>query len=83
MSLVRDRKKYDRIKEKQTDGFETMTQRQYSKLSADLNFLAMDMKKDEERLAIHLGYLKPEDATPEFRPSGFHTYKGVAGEFKK
>jgi len=52
-------------------------------ISAELNFLGMSIDQTEERLSFALGRLLPENARQEYRPSPFHTYKGIRFELEK
>lgn len=60
-----------------------LTQKMYQNLSAELNFTGMEIEKTKERIAFALGYLIPENAIEEYRPSEFHRYKGVREELEK
>lgn len=49
-----------------------MSHKQKQNLNAELNFLGMEISKTEERLAFALGFLIPDNAKKEYRPSAFH-----------
>lgn len=73
--------KRTRISDRYTSG--NLTQSATQKLNAELNFLGMEIEQIEERIKFALGILLPEDARKEYRPSPYHTYKGIEFELKQ
>lgn len=62
---------------------DNLSQKSMQNLSAELNFLGMNICQIEERLAFALGLLLPENARKEYRPSPHHIYKGIQFELEK
>jgi hypothetical protein len=79
--LKRDCDKRDKLSARYTSG--DLTHKATQKLNAELNFLGMNIAQTEERLAFALGLLLPERAREEYRPSPFHTYKGIRQELER
>jgi len=73
--------KRDKLSDRYTSG--DLTHKQTQRLSAEMNFLGMEIAQTEERLAFALGYLLPENAKEEYRLSGFHVYKGIRAELER
>ena len=73
--------KRDKLSDRYASG--DLTNKQAQRLSAEMNFLGMEIAQTEERLAFALGYLLPENAQEEYRLSGFHVYKGIRSELER
>lgn len=77
LKLVRKRGKIqERLKEN------NITTKRRSSLLADLNFISMHIEQEKERIGYALGHLNINDIREEWKPTGFHTYKGIKEELK-
>lgn len=73
------RKRRKQVEKLQSD----VTLNQRRKITADINWLSMEIGQTEERLKFALGCINLNDVRKEWHPSGFHTYPGIKNELEK
>lgn len=81
LSLNKDDKKKKKLSEKLGDN--SLTQNAIGKMDADLNWLCMEIAKNEERIGYAMGFLNLGDLRETYEPSGWHEYKGIKEEMEK